>query len=105
MVEETNAPPERLYRLDVSLLEWRKLFAESKPESGTPYGATKQSPEEPSHRRGLSGLLATDAHHRHLHRSALPESSKVSGNSLGENAKLRHADSLQKSRYDATCWR
>ena len=26
MVEETNAPPERLYRPDISLLEWRKLF-------------------------------------------------------------------------------
>lgn len=28
MVAETNAPPERLYRPDVSLIEWRKLFSE-----------------------------------------------------------------------------
>lgn len=28
MVAQTDAPPERLYRPDVSLLEWRKLFAE-----------------------------------------------------------------------------
>lgn len=26
MVAETNAPPERLYRPDISILEWRKLF-------------------------------------------------------------------------------
>ena len=31
MVEETNAPPERLYRPDISLLEWRKLFSGSNP--------------------------------------------------------------------------
>ncbi len=31
MVEETNAPPERLYRPDVSLLEWRKLFSGPNP--------------------------------------------------------------------------
>lgn len=28
MVEATNAPPERLYRPDVSLLEWRRLVEE-----------------------------------------------------------------------------
>lgn len=28
MVENTDAPPERLYRPDVSLIKWRKLFAE-----------------------------------------------------------------------------
>ena len=28
MVAETDAPPERLYRPDVSLLEWRNLFTE-----------------------------------------------------------------------------
>jgi phenylpropionate dioxygenase-like ring-hydroxylating dioxygenase large terminal subunit len=28
MVSETSAPPERLYRPDISLIEWRKLFAE-----------------------------------------------------------------------------
>ena len=31
MVEETNAPPERLYRPDVSILEWRKLFTGPNP--------------------------------------------------------------------------
>lgn len=31
MVGETTAPPERLYRPDVSLLEWRKLFSEPHP--------------------------------------------------------------------------
>ncbi len=31
MVENTDAPPERLYRPDVSLLEWRRLFAEKHP--------------------------------------------------------------------------
>jgi len=31
MVEETNAPPERLYRPDISLLEWRKLFSGPNP--------------------------------------------------------------------------
>ena len=34
MVEETNAPPERLYRPDVSILEWRKLFTEPHPFNG-----------------------------------------------------------------------
>src|SRR5262249_15136038 len=28
MVSETDAPPERLYRPDISLIEWRKLFAD-----------------------------------------------------------------------------
>jgi len=32
MVEATNAPPERLYRPDVSLLEWRRLV-----EAGNPF--------------------------------------------------------------------
>ena len=31
MVAETNAPPERLYRPDVSLLEWRRLVEEGHP--------------------------------------------------------------------------
>jgi len=31
MVEETNAPPERLYRPDVSILDWRKLFSGPHP--------------------------------------------------------------------------
>lgn len=31
MVSETNAPPERLYRPDISLLKWRKLFSEPHP--------------------------------------------------------------------------
>jgi hypothetical protein len=29
MVEATDAPPERLYRPDVSLTEWRKLVEQS----------------------------------------------------------------------------
>jgi phenylpropionate dioxygenase-like ring-hydroxylating dioxygenase large terminal subunit len=28
MVSQTNAPPERLYRPDISLIEWRKLFSD-----------------------------------------------------------------------------
>ena len=31
MVNETDAPPERLYRPDISLLEWRKFFTEPHP--------------------------------------------------------------------------
>jgi len=31
MVENTDAPPERLYRPDISLLEWRKLFSQPHP--------------------------------------------------------------------------
>ena len=33
MVSMTDAPPERLYRPDVSLLEWRRLV-----EDGSPFG-------------------------------------------------------------------
>lgn len=36
MVEQTTAPPERLYRPDVSLIEWRKLFRDGHPVTGTP---------------------------------------------------------------------
>ena len=36
MVEETNAPPERLYRPDVSILEWRKLFTDDHPFQDKP---------------------------------------------------------------------
>lgn len=36
MVAETDAPPERLYRPDVSLIEWRKLFDGKHPISGDP---------------------------------------------------------------------
>ena len=36
MVEETNAPPERLYRPDVSILEWRKLFTDAHPFQDKP---------------------------------------------------------------------
>lgn len=35
MVENTDAPPERLYRPDISLLEWRKLFSEPHPIQST----------------------------------------------------------------------
>lgn len=34
MVSETNAPPERLYRPDISLIEWRRLV-----EAGNPFAA------------------------------------------------------------------
>lgn len=37
MVKETNAPPERLYRPDVSLLEWRKLFSQPHPVQHSTY--------------------------------------------------------------------
>lgn len=40
MVAETNAPPERLYRPDVSLLEWRRMV-----ERGNPFTAADQSEE------------------------------------------------------------
>lgn len=36
MVDNTDAPPERLYRPDVSLIEWRKLFSEPHPITGEP---------------------------------------------------------------------
>ena len=29
MVAETDAPPERLYRPDISLIEWRRLVEEA----------------------------------------------------------------------------
>ncbi len=48
MVAETDAPPERLYRPDVSLLEWRKLFTGLNPKSrpgDSP--ATKAEPADP----------------------------------------------------------
>jgi hypothetical protein len=36
-VSETNAPPERLYRPDASLLEWRRLVEDGNPfDPGTP---------------------------------------------------------------------
>lgn len=46
MVAETDAPPERLYRPDVSLIEWRKLFTElnilkPKAEMTAPAAATE----------------------------------------------------------------
>ena len=31
MVENTHAPPERLYRPDISLIEWRRLVEEGNP--------------------------------------------------------------------------
>jgi phenylpropionate dioxygenase-like ring-hydroxylating dioxygenase large terminal subunit len=31
MVDNTDAPPERLYRPDISLIEWRRLFSEPHP--------------------------------------------------------------------------
>ncbi len=37
MVEATDAPPERLYRPDVSLIEWRKFV-----EQGNPFDAVRK---------------------------------------------------------------
>ena len=36
MVEATDAPPERLYRPDVSLTEWRKLCEETEAARSAP---------------------------------------------------------------------
>jgi hypothetical protein len=36
MVSETDAPPERLYRPDISIIEWRKLFTQ-RAEEGKKY--------------------------------------------------------------------
>ena len=45
MVSMTDAPPERLYRPDVSLLEWRRLV-----EDGSPFGrADPAGAEDPRH--------------------------------------------------------
>lgn len=38
MVANITAPPERLYRPDVSLLEWRRLFAQAHPLAGETRG-------------------------------------------------------------------
>lgn len=43
MVGETNAPPERLYRPDVSVIEWRNLFNKPHPLDGS---AAMQAPAE-----------------------------------------------------------
>lgn len=51
MVAETNAPPERLYRPDVSLMEWRKLFSQPHPIRGDELD--DDNPEQPV--RVLSG--------------------------------------------------
>ena len=36
MVDATTAPPERLYRPDISLIEWRRLV-----EEGSPFAAAR----------------------------------------------------------------
>jgi len=45
MVERTTAPPERLYRPDISLLEWRRLVEEGNPfdASAATYASTDAS--------------------------------------------------------------
>jgi phenylpropionate dioxygenase-like ring-hydroxylating dioxygenase large terminal subunit len=48
MVSETSAPPERLYRPDISLIEWRKLF--SKLELGE---EKKEDPERNAEATGI----------------------------------------------------
>ncbi|MEM9134805.1 MAG: Rieske 2Fe-2S domain-containing protein [Actinomycetota bacterium] len=50
MVAETDAPPERLYRPDVSLLEWRRLVEGDNPFDSAPETAVSISPE-PEHAR------------------------------------------------------
>lgn len=42
MVSETNAPPERLYRPDVSLLEWRRLVERGNPFERPSDGSTDE---------------------------------------------------------------
>ncbi len=45
MVSETNAPPERLYRPDASLLEWRRLVEDGNPfDPGTPVAIRGSTP-------------------------------------------------------------
>lgn len=51
MVEETDAPPERLYRPDISLLEWRRLIEAGHPlrdDEGTPVTLATATPTEAS---------------------------------------------------------
>ncbi len=53
MVSETDAPPERLYRPDISLIEWRKLFAAldiptSRPAEPLPEGCVAARPASSS---------------------------------------------------------
>ena len=53
MVSETDAPPERLYRPDISIIEWRKLFTQRAEEEKTQAPlreatATPDSPQEPT---------------------------------------------------------
>ncbi len=42
MVENTSAPPERLYRPDISLIEWRRLV-----EGGNPFGSDETDADKP----------------------------------------------------------
>ena len=49
MVENTQAPPERLYRPDISLVEWRKLFSEPHPIRKTA-GTGDNKDQEPNSR-------------------------------------------------------
>ena len=46
MVAETDAPPERLYRPDVSLLEWRRLVEEGNPFDPGPDGDSDEDLDE-----------------------------------------------------------
>ena len=47
MVSMTDAPPERLYRPDVSLLEWRRLVEDASPFAGDdPAGTEERLPDE-----------------------------------------------------------
>ena len=48
MVAETDAPPERLYRPDVSLIEWRNLFTERAAAEKPADEKKHRQPQEPT---------------------------------------------------------
>lgn len=47
MVEQTDCPPERLYRPDLSLIGWRRLAEEPNPFDGDAGGSAAPPPETP----------------------------------------------------------
>src|SRR3546814_9301979 len=53
MVEQTDAPPERLYRPDVSLIEWRRLFDGRHAITGEPTAG-------PGHPSGATATASTN---------------------------------------------
>lgn len=55
MVSETDAPPERLYRPDVSLLEWRRLVEEGHPFASDAPAAPREGDGDPAPGAGRDG--------------------------------------------------